>query len=768
VSIYKNVINHKWYRYIAYFFPIQLVFVQLKKNQLLLVFWAILFGLITKNIAAKYGVPYLFLNPEYLNKVNVISYFLVGFACGGLIMAFNISSYIINGFRFPFLATLSNPFLKFCLNNCIVPIVFIVVYCVNIYQFQLEDQYATHTRIWFDITGFIFGIFLFAFLTLSYFFKFNKDIFNLFGIKTVEQDEIKKRKISRVIFRKNMSIKNISNRESRDWHVETYISNFRRIKIARDVSHYDKENLLDVFRQNHRNAAVFQIFVVLTVLILGLFRNIPLLALPAGSSVFLIFTLYLMITSALHTWFRGWSTFVTFVIFLILNYLFSTNFFYPKSYAFGLNYDNEKANYSAENLSSYNTSKATIEADKSNMVEILKKWKKKNCVKSTELNHKPKLILINTSGGGLRSSLWTFEVLQFADNILDGELLNHTFLITGASGGMVGAAYLRELYLKKQLDKNFNLHHNRYRENISRDILNPITFSIAVNDLFLRFQTFKDGKYTYKMDRGFAFENGLNDNTENIFKGKRLKDYYSLEKSAQIPMMILTPTVVNDGRKMYISSQPISFITSYEHTNTLAYNPNIEGIEFSRFFKKQDASNLLFTSALRMSGTFPYITPVVSMPSIPVIELMDAGARDNYGIQTSMKFLYTFREWISKNTSGVVILQMRDRFKEFPIEPNGNKSLSGTLGTPMDAFYSNTFNIQDYANDGLYQYSSYWFDGKIDVIDFQLHNKKPDNISLSWHLTNKEKRKVLSSLAIPENQAALLKLKKLLTYDSGE
>jgi hypothetical protein len=153
------------------------------------------------------------------------------------------------------------------------------------------------------------------------------------------------------------------------------------------------------------------------------------------------------------------------------------------------------------------------------------------------------------------------------------------------------------------------------------------------------------------------------------------------------------------------------------------------------------------------------------MPSKPVIELMDAGARDNYGIQTSVKFLYTFRDWISSNTSGVIILQIRDRFKEFPIEPNGNKSLIGTLSTPMDAFYSNTFTIQDFSNDALYQYCSYWFDGKIDVIDFQLHNQKPDNISLSWHLTNKEKGKVLSSVALPENQAALLKLKYLLSSD---
>jgi hypothetical protein len=737
-----------------------LVFVQLKKNQLLLLFWIVLFGMITKSIAAKYGVPYLFLNPEYLNKTNVLSYFVVGFACGGFIMAFNISSYIMNGFRFPFLATVSNPFLKFCLNNCIVPILFMVVYCANIYKFQYQDQFTSHLTIWLDMLGFLGGIVLFIFLSLSYFFKFNKDIFNLFGIKTVEQEDLKKKKTTRVVFRKNMTMKNISSRESRDWHVETYISNFRRIRIARDVSHYDKENLLEVFRQNHRNAAVFEIFVVITVLLLGLFRNVPLLAFPAGASLFLIFTLYLMITSALHTWLRGWSTFVTLLIFLFINYLFSLNFFYAKSYAFGLNYDTEKASYSDENIRRYNAS--NVDADIQHMIGILDKWKTKNSVTEIDKKNKPKLVLINTSGGGLRSSLWTFEVLQFTDNILHDELLSHTFMVTGASGGMVGAAYLRELYLKKVQDKKFNFHNSRYRENISRDILNPIAFSIAVNDLFLRFQTFKDGDYVYKMDRGYAFENGLNHNTEDVFKGKRLRDYKMLESEAKIPLMVLTPTVVNDGRKMYISSQPVSFFTQTNHADNLDIALNTEGVEFSSFFKKQDADNLLFTSALRMNATFPYVTPVVDMPSIPVIEMMDAGARDNYGAQTTMKFIYTFRQWIEENTSGVVIIQIRDRFKQFPIDANGNKNLVGTLSTPMDAFYSNTFTIQDFSNDEIYKYGSKWLNCKVDVIDFQLHNQKSDNISLSWHLTNKEKRKVLSSLALPENQAAMLKLKHIL------
>ncbi len=36
-------------------------------------------------------------------------------------------------------------------------------------------------------------------------------------------------------------------------------------------------------------------------------------------------------------------------------------------------------------------------------------------------------------------------------------------------------------------------------------------------------------------------------------------------------------------------------------------------------------------TALRINATFPYVLPNVWLPSKPVIDVMDAGLRDNYG-----------------------------------------------------------------------------------------------------------------------------------------
>src|SRR6185436_20385349 len=122
------MVSSRAFKRFFYSFPIQLFIVLLKKNHLLLLYWIIMFGWITGSISNTFGIPYLFLDPEYMGYVGFSSFFIMGFASGCFIMVFNISSYIVNGFRFPFIATLARPFLKFSLNNFIIPVLFVVVY----------------------------------------------------------------------------------------------------------------------------------------------------------------------------------------------------------------------------------------------------------------------------------------------------------------------------------------------------------------------------------------------------------------------------------------------------------------------------------------------------------------------------------------------------------------------------------------------------------------------------------------------------------------
>ncbi|MEW6469463.1 MAG: patatin-like phospholipase family protein [Bacteroidota bacterium] len=757
--MFKRLLYRTWIRRIVFFFPVQLLLVALKKNHLHLLFWLILFGFVTQKLAAKYGVPFLFLYPEYLNKVSFLSYALVGFSCGGFIMAFHIASYVMNGFRFPFLATLYNPFWKYCVNNSILPLLFVIVYVVQIKKALVAENIYTSGDIFLLITGFLTGMLLFVFLGMSYFFTTNKDIYKLFGVRTQDprgNPLPPPRKIRTEEWKNPNLVK-----ETRDWYTETYIGSYFRLRLVRPVRHYKKEMLRRVFRQNHHNAGKFGVVAIGSLIILGLFQDYDVFMIPAGASVFLLFTTFLMISSALYSFFRGWANTVLIVTVVVLNFVFRSDFLGNTNKAYGLNYDADKADYSYATLKRLYNDRNAYSADTSHAISILEKWKYNNLNFDLRSSPKPKMVIINTSGGGLRSSLWTFHVLQYCDSLLKGKLFRHTHLISGSSGGMIGAAYYRELYLLKQNSPGLDLFHPGYAINISNDILNPVAFSIATNELFFGLQKFEDGNHTYPKDRAYAFERQLNENTSNILD-KRLGDYSIPEEDADIPLMIFAPSVVNDGRKLIISSQPVSFLAQNEDGSAISDMKLIEAIEFTRFFENQDAMNVKFTSVLRMNATFPYISPVVSLPSEPAIEVMDAGMRDNYGFETSLKYIYTFRKWLEKNTSGIIIIQIRDKHKERPIEPYRGKTLAQSLARPLGSFYGNLFSVQDFNHSQMLNCASSWFNGNIDVLDFQLHNEIPDNISLSWHLTYYEKQKVLNSLLLKENQESLKRLLELL------
>lgn len=86
------------------------------------------------------GVPYLFLDPEYLNEVNWVSMLLVGFALGVFFMAFHMVSYILYAHRYAFLGSVSKPFLRFSLNNSLLPLLFLAVYLTAIIKFQINTE----------------------------------------------------------------------------------------------------------------------------------------------------------------------------------------------------------------------------------------------------------------------------------------------------------------------------------------------------------------------------------------------------------------------------------------------------------------------------------------------------------------------------------------------------------------------------------------------------------------------------------------------------
>ena len=750
-SIFMNI------KALRTFFPFQLCIAQLKYNGILLLFWAILFSFILKILGNDYGVPLLFLDPEYMEKVSFTSYLILGASCGSFIMAYQIASYIVNSYRFPFLASITKPFVKYTINNFIIPLSFIITFIVCNFRFQIKNEEATIHEIIYQTLGFLIGSGFFYIVSLTYFFAISSDFFKLLILKnepSKPQNPINR--IQKGIWKKHL----FEHRRGEKMEVHTYLSHPFELKNIHSETTFDYQTVKKHFRTNHLVAAIFELLVIAVVVILGLFRDSPFFKIPAAASIFISFTMLLMIASAFHTWLKAWSIPVFIFLFVLVNWLSGYEFFGKRNQAFGLDYKTQSAIIPESIIFDKNLANQ-IEQDSLQGIATLENWKARA---SKVGDKKPTLIFLNVSGGGLKSALWTVEALQAADKASEGRLLRNSHLITGSSGGMIGAAFMRELYLRHLEGGIQNIYDSKYPQQIGKDLLNAISYSLAVSDIFLRLQKIEIAQKYYTRDRGYEFEKALHENTEFILD-KKLSDYKEPESKAIIPMMIFTPTIINDGRRLLISPLQMSYLTSNVQSTENDARSLSEDIEFSKLFKQQGAENLRFGSAIRMNATFPYILPTVSLPSKPIIEVMDAGYRDNFGAKTSIRYLYTFRDWLAENTDQVVFLQIRENHKSNELRTHSKSTISELMLSPLGNVYDNLSKIQDYQNEQLFMYAQTWYKGKITFVEMDLNPPlKPEGevISMNFHLTSLEKKRIHKAIELPENKAAINKLKKIL------
>jgi len=680
-----------------------------------------------------------------MDKVNFWSFVIMGIVLGGFSMAFNISSYILDSFRFPFLGTLPKPFSHFCLNNSLIPLSFLIYYIVRIIGFQqkMEADPGLHTLA--DIAGLLVGFSLMIVLLFVYFFRTNNDIFKILGL-TSSKERSKSSANKKNAFKKLRMLKRSKVK------VNSYLSIRFRFFSARRFEHvFDRIMILKVFKQNQRNAIFIEVFLFALIISLGLFKSIPRFQLPAAASMVLLLTMIIMFTGAVSFWFRTWAITGFVALYLAFNFTHIGGAFKANYKAYGLNYSLGKAEYSLDRLRQLN-SEEQLESDKQNMLAILNNWKAKF---DTD---KPKMVLVTTSGGGQRAALWTTRVLQKADSVLSGDLMKHTTLITGASGGLIGASYYRDFYwdkLKNPAKKAIDF------DPIARDVLNPIIFSLFVNDIFIRTGSFDFAGQRYPKDRGYAFEETLKKNLN--MQDRRLVDYQQVEYDAIIPTLVMSPTIVNDGRRLYLSAQPVSFF----NTGASIEGIKQQGVDFRALLKDQNADSLRYLTALRMSATFPYITPNVTLPTEPPIEIADAGISDNFGMSDALTFLNTFNEWIKENTSGVVLITIRDSEKEPEIQTVERKSIAQRFFSPLQGVYGNWDDLQSIKNEKQYYLLKSILGDFLKRVEFEYlieeHESFEKRASLSWRLTEFEKKNIIHTINHSFNQRALEKLSGLFS-----
>ena len=280
-------------------------------------------------------------------------------------------------------------------------------------------------------------------------------------------------------------------------------------------------------------------------------------------------------------------------------------------------------------------------------------------------------------------------------------------------------------------------------------------------------------------DRGRALEEAFQEVTGGVLAAP-LRSLAAGEKAGWRPSLVFSPMLVEDGRRLLISNLNLASLTEARGRGLAARDDllSVSSLEFFKLFP--DCADFRLSTAARMSASFPYVSPGVALPTEPSRRVVDAGYYDNYGVDLATSWLDDQSAWLVNNTSGVVLIQIRDDWgerMERSVAERGERTLWGTgltwLTTPLEGVLAARQAVMSFRNDGQIEVLSQRFEQLagpdfFTTVTFGL----PEEISLSWYLTADERRRILSAFDEPEDDDPLkefrlanrLRLEQLLRW----
>jgi hypothetical protein len=457
----KKIFSLIWYA-----LPVQLFLLHFRKHQELLLLWYILFGTVTGHFMSNFGASALFLTPEYFGSTNFISTAIVGFALGIFLMSWNIATFILHARSVRFLVTTAQPFLKYCINNAILPLLFLGIYAYNMGTYASNSDLLSTFSVTGMLAGLLAGCSLSIAVSFAYFFSADKTIYkNLSSVIRQTTLQFGQKPSNELLHLEKPQIP-----------VKWFLSARLHWRKPRDVRHYPASFIEAVFQRHHFSAVIAIVIAFIFLVVVGYSSDTRLFQLPAAASIILLLSLLIAFAAALSIFLKTWTLPILVVFLFLVQWLYQQDVLDVRNKVYGLDYTAKATwpDYSRTSLLRM-ADPDSIQKDKQVYLRRLENWKKR------QGQDKPLLFIVNTSGGGSRSATFTFHVLQKLDSLTAGQFMRQTFLFTGASGGMLGAAYFRELYRQQQQKKIADIKDPVYTERIAKDLLNPL-FSSFVSE----------------------------------------------------------------------------------------------------------------------------------------------------------------------------------------------------------------------------------------------------------------------------------------------
>jgi hypothetical protein len=307
-------------------------------------------------------------------------------------------------------------------------------------------------------------------------------------------------------------------------------------------------------------------------------------------------------------------------------------------------------------------------------------------------NDKPRLVVVAADGGGIRAALWAATVLTTIARRWPS-FGRHVRLITGASGGMLGATYWTATLDAggKHWESGIPLTSDTLVDHVAAGGLSAVTSGLVFRDLLP--PPFRQRQ----RDRGTLLEEAWETNCRAL--ARAFESLAAGEAEGWRPSLVLSPMVVEDGRRLVFSNLDLSPLLKTPDSTS----------GYQAFEKWPSAwKDLHLSTAVRLQANFPWVLPSTEVPPIrdggPRLRVVDAGYYDETGVDLACLWIHQRLDCLTRNADGILLLQLRDTPSiNRKLEPTQSRSwlrrgLDG-LGTPVSAVLRARDSTSWYRND---------------------------------------------------------------------
>jgi hypothetical protein len=392
-----------------------------------------------------------------------------------------------------------------------------------------------------------------------------------------------------------------------------------------------------------------------------------------------------------------------------------------------------------------------------------------------------KVILVAANGGGIQAAAWSARVLTGIEEGCrsGGDCGGRSFsrsirVISAVSGGSVGAMYFANAYGKYGA-KEGELPDNPGLEQIvklaERSSLDGVTWGLVYTDFlrtalpFLSRPLLSRSRFFgffRRTDRARALEHEWQ---RDVDLYANLGDWKRDALDGKRPGVIFNATIVDNGCPLLFSS--------------IEHDQNVSVAQV--FDKLYEGYDVPVTSAVRLSATFPYITPAARAHRVvdsgargdwadSEYHIVDGGYYDNYGVTALVECLDNELDKPAVDVSELMVI----RIHSMPVVNLPDRMLEKRrgffyqVGVPLSAL--NNVRGAGQLSHGKVEFDllqKRWRERAGRKVDIQLATFEYPNTDapLSWHMTDKQKQaldKAWKEKYMDNPDSDLTKVKKFL------